>query len=167
MEWELLFHTAGVKQMPKTALGLFESPDRATKVIKDIEAIGIPRNEIRTLAEPDTFEIDSAKSFPRLDYEVDLQMELNRLGATKEEIDAYIDGLHRGGVLVLATGPDGDQKVDAAAEAMNREGAIGIEEKVSTSGPNLPRVRHQGMQLGDDQESAGRVRQSGAGVFVW
>ena len=69
-------------------------------------------------------------SFPRLDFEVDLVRELTRIGATKAESQAYVEGLRRGGALVFATGSD--EKVEAAADIMNRHGAVEVDE---TSGP--------------------------------
>ena len=65
-------------------------------------------------------------SFPRLDFEVDALRELTRIGATQAEAQPYVQGLRRGGALVFATGSD--EKVDAAADLMNRRGAVEIEE---------------------------------------
>jgi hypothetical protein len=45
--------------MAKTAVGLFESAGRADEDVREIEALGIPRNEVRTLAEPKTFDPQS------------------------------------------------------------------------------------------------------------
>ena len=105
-------------------------------------------------------------SFPRLDFEVDLMRALTRIGATKAEAQAYADGLRRGGALVLATGLD--EKVKAAADVMNRHGAVEIEE---TSGPEpqLPSVVRESMiPTRDGPVQAGRVReQGGASFFVW
>lgn len=154
--------------MPKTAIGLFEKGNPVEEVIREIEALGLPREEIRTLAEPATFEITNRMSFPRLDYEVDLRRELTRLGASQTEVEAYINGLRHGGALVLATGSGEDNKADAAADVMNRHGAIGTEE-ITGPGPRLPRVAHEGVTpVGPNPVLAGRVRQSsGACVFVW
>ena len=69
-------------------------------------------------------------SFPRLDFEADLIRELARIGATKAESQVYVEGLRRGGALVFATGSD--EKVQAAADIMNRHGAVEMEE---ASGP--------------------------------
>ena len=154
--------------MAKTAVGLFESAGSADEAVREIEALGIPRNEVRTLREPKTFEITGVMSFPRLDFEVDLRRELTRIGATKAEIEAYMDGLRRGGALVFATGAEDDAKVDAAADAMNRLGAKGLEE---TTGPE-PQLPHaaRGVMTPPAEKPVltGRVRQPGcASVFVW
>jgi len=92
--------------MPKTTVGLFESPRIVEDVVREIEALGLPRNEVRVVGEPTTFEVTGVMSFARLDFEVDLARELTRIGATKAEAEAYIEGLRRGGALVFATGSD-------------------------------------------------------------
>lgn len=153
--------------MPKTTVGLFKDPGIVESVVREIEGLGFPRNEVRVVDEPQTFEVTGVMSFGRLDFEVDLMRELTRIGATKAETQAYIDGLRRGGALVFATG--WDEKVDAAADIMNLHGAIEIEE---TSGPEpqLPHVvRDSGMPATETAVMAGRIRQPGGGacLFVW
>ena len=106
-------------------------------------------------------------SFPRLDFEVDLVRELTRIGAAKAETQAHVEGLRRGGALVFATGSD--EKVEAAADIMNRHGAVEIDE---TSGPEpqLPHVVLGSMTpMRNSPVSAGRIREpgGGAGIFVW
>jgi hypothetical protein len=153
--------------MPKTAVGLFEKPDLVDGVVHEIEALGFPRKEVHTLTEPASFEVMGVMSFPRLDFEVDLNRELARIGATKAESQGYVAGLRRGGALVFATGADA--MVDAAAGIMNRHGATEIEES-SGAEPHLPGVARAGMTpLRDSPVLAGRVREpgSGAAFFVW
>ena len=100
--------------MPKTAVALFEDPRIAEDVMREIEAIGFPRNEVRVLEEPEKFEVTGAMSFPRLDFETDLERALARIGASDAERQAYLEGLHHGGALVFAT--DAGEKADAAAK---------------------------------------------------
>lgn len=157
--------------MLKTAVGLFRDARRVDEVVREIEVLGFPRNDVRSLTEPTTFEVTGVMSFARLDFEVDLRRELARIGVTKAESDAYIDGLRHGGALVFATGANGDERVDAAAGVMNQHGAVEIEEmKTSGPEPHLPRVSHEGM-TGSTENAvlAGRVRQAGGGacLFVW
>ena len=153
--------------MPKTAIGLFKAGQSVEPVISDIGALGIPRDEIRVLAEPRTFEITDPMSFPRLDFEVELRRDLARLHATKTEAEAYLEGLRRGGTMVLATGSDLDAKVDEAVHIMNRYSAIGLEETFGPE-PSLPRVPHARIPHLGTTVLAGRVRQSnGACVFIW
>jgi hypothetical protein len=152
--------------MPKTAVGLFEKPGLVDQVVGEIEALGFPRKEVRTLTEPANFEVTGVMSFPRLDFEVELNRELTRIGAAKAESQAYVEGLRRGGALVFATGSD--ERVDAAADIMNRHGATEIEE-ISGAEPQLHAVVHESMTpMHGGSVQAGRVRESGgAGLFVW
>lgn len=153
--------------MPKTAVGLFENPDLVDDVVRDIEALGIPKNEVRTLEEPKAFDVTGVMSFPRLDFEVDVIRALTRIGAAEADAEAYLDGLRRGGALVFATGSD--EQVDAAAAAMNSRGAVEIEE--TTGGePQLPHAFRANMTpMRDSPIVAGRIRQPGGGAcfFVW
>jgi hypothetical protein len=123
--------------MPKTAIGLFKNPDAIDEVVQEIEAHGFPRKEVRTMEEPATFESTGVMSFPRLDFETDLIRELSRIGATKAESLAFLDGPRRGGALVLATALD--ERVKAAAEIMNQHGAVEVAE-TSGAEPSLPHV---------------------------
>ncbi len=153
--------------MPRTTVGLFEDPESVEDVVREIETLGFPREEVRVVDEPRTFPVTGVMSFARLDFEADLVRELMRIGATKAEAQAYMDGLRRGGALVLATGSD--EKVDKAADIMNRRGAVEIEE---TSGPE-PRtpstVHENAMPAPESSVMAGRIRQPGGGacLFVW
>jgi hypothetical protein len=159
----------GGAEMAKTAVGLFENPHGVDDLVRELEALGFPQNEVRTLEEPATFEITGVMSFPRLHFEVDVRRELARIGATRAELQAYVEGLRRGGALVFATGSDDDKKVDAAAEVMNRHGAIGLDE-ITGSEPHLPHVPHEGVSTtASVSVLAGRVRQAGGGAcfFVW
>lgn len=154
--------------MPKTAVGLFKKGQPVEDVIREIEGLGLPRREIRTLDEPETFDITGLMSFPRLDFELGLRRELDRLGASRAQADAYIEGLQHGGTLLFATDPE-DAKVDAAAEVMNRNGAIGVEE-ASGGEPDLPHATPAGVgSFGERAVLTGRVRQTpgSACVFVW
>ena len=153
--------------MPKTVVGLFENPGLVDDVVREIEALGFPRKEVRALTEPATFEVTGVMSFPRLDFEVDLTRELTRIGATKTESQAYVEGLRRGGALVFATGSD--ERMETAADVMNRQGAVEIEE---TSGPEpqLPGIVRENMTpMRSSPVLAGRIREPGGGAtfFVW
>ena len=153
--------------MPKTVVGLFENPGLADSVIREIEALGFPRKEIQTIAEPAIFEVTGVMSFPRLDFETALGRELHRIGATIPETSAYLEGLRHGGALVFATGAG--EELEAAGNIMNRLGAVGIEE-VTGPEPELAGVVRQGMMPAPDNSvQAGRIRQQGGGAcfFVW
>ena len=153
--------------MPKTVVGLFENPQLVDDAVREIEALGLPRRDVRTMKEPASFEVTGIMSFPRIDFEVDLSRELARIGATIPETRAYVEGLRRGGALAFATGSD--EKVDAAANIMNRHGAVEVEE-VTGSEPELAPVGHHGATPKcNSSVMTGRVRQAdgGACVFVW
>jgi hypothetical protein len=153
--------------MPKTTVGLFENPTRVDDVVREIESLGFPRNEVRSIDEPATFAVTGVMSFPRLDFEVDLARELTRIGASPAESQAYVAGLRRGGALVLATGSD--EKVAAAADVMNRHGAVEIQE-VSGMEPEFAGAAGASMApIRDSPVLAGRLRQPGGGacLFVW
>jgi hypothetical protein len=153
--------------MPKTVVGLFENPERVDDVVRDIEAIGFPRNEVRTLEEPRTFDVTGVMSFPRLDFEVDLIRSLERIGASESDAKAYLAGLQRGGALVFATGSD--EKVTAAAAVMNRSGAVKVEQDNGPE-PQLPHSFRANMTpMRDSPIVAGRIQQPGdaACFFIW
>ena len=153
----------------KTAIGLFKNAVPVDEVVRRIEALGFPRNEVRILEEPERFEVSGVMSFPRLDFEVELTEALTTIGATEAEAEAYIQGLRRGGALVFATGSDG--KVDAAAEIMNRHGAVGVEEG-SGPEPYLPYAA-RGVKKDprrDDPDiggQSGRFPPPRSGYFSW
>lgn len=153
--------------MPKTAVGLFQNSRLVDEVVREIEAAGFPRKEIRTLSEPASFDITGVMSFPRLDFETELARGLTRIGATEAESAVYVEGLRRGGALIFATGSD--ESVGTAADIMNRHGAVEIEE---TSGPepHLPGAARQSVTpMRSSPVQAGRIREPGGGAsfFVW
>jgi hypothetical protein len=153
--------------MPKTVVGLFENSGLLDDVVREIETLGFPQQDVRTLQEPTTFEVTGIMSFPRLDFEVDLSRELTRIGATSAEAQAYVEGLRRGGALAFATGTA--EKVQAAADIMARHGAVEIEE-VAGAVSQLPEVIHANITpMRDGPVMAGRISQAGGGprYFVW
>ncbi|MGD0295612.1 MAG: hypothetical protein ABSE86_00765 [Bryobacteraceae bacterium] len=153
--------------MPKTAVGLFENADLVDNVIREIEGLGFPRKEVRTLMEPATFEVTGVMSFPRLEFEGDSIRALTRIGATNAESQVYLEGMRRGGALVFATGLD--DSVEGAAGIMNRHGAVDIK-KTTGPEPQLPGVARESMTpLGNGPVQAGRIREPGSGArfFSW
>jgi hypothetical protein len=153
--------------MAKTAVGLFENRGLVDEVVRDLEASGFPRNDVRILGEPREMAGTGVMDIPHTDFEVDLIRELKTIGATEADAEAYVQGVRRGGVMVFAT--DSGEKTDAAAEIMNRHHAVEIEE-LNGSEPHLPRTDGNDMAPGRDSSVlAGRVRSSGGGarLFVW
>ncbi len=160
--------------MQNTVVGLFHNSADVDLVIRDIEALGFPRNEIHSVEEPERFDATGIMSFPKGKYEVEVASALNRMGASKEETEAYLLGLRDGGTLVFATDED-ESKVDAAAEVLERYGAVVVDQTsdfdhTAESAPHLPYAPEEShLARRDDRVQAGRVRQSsgGARFFVW
>ena len=153
--------------MPKTVVGLFENAGLADAAVGEIVALGFPRQEVRTMREPTDLDVTGVMSFPRLDFEVALNREITRIGATIPEARAYVEGLRRGGALVFATGSD--ENVETAGNIMNRHGAVEVEDVIGAE-PQLPGVVHKNMTpIRESAVMAGRIRQPGGGAcfFVW
>jgi hypothetical protein len=153
--------------LPKTAVGLFENPGLADQVVRDLEASGFPRNDVRILNESLDMKGSGAMGIPNIDFEVSLDRDLRKIGASGPEAEAYVKGVRRGAVLVFASGTD--EKIEAAAEIMNRHSPVEVEELTggeldlpSTTGENATPTHARSVQTG-------RVRQSGGGarVFAW
>ncbi len=153
--------------MAKTAVGLFENQGLVDEVVHDLEASGLPGNDVRVLREPRDMAVAGIMSTPRSDFQETVTQDLRRIGATEKEAEAYVQGVRRGAVLVFASGSD--DKVDGAAEIMNRHNTVEVEELTggeldlpSMIGRDMTFVRNSSVQ-------AGRERSSGAGarVFVW
>ena len=89
--------------MTKTAVGLFENPGSVDEVVRDLQASGFPRDDVRILGEPREMAGSGVLSIPNIDFEVDLIRELRTIGATETDAEAYVEGVRRGGVMVFAT----------------------------------------------------------------
>ena len=153
--------------MSKTAVGLFENQGLADQVVHNLEVNGFPRDDVRVLNEPRDMEVTGVMSTPRTDFEVDLGRELKAIGASESETKAYVQGVRRGGVLVFATGSN--EKVDNAAEIMNRYFAIEVEELIGRE-PNPGGMISENVPLvHESRVQTGRIRQAGGGarLFVW
>jgi hypothetical protein len=159
--------------MSKTAVGLFENTGVAEQVVHDLDASGFPRSEVRTVRESLDMAVTGVTSIPHTDFEVGLGRDLEAIGATEGEANAFVQEVRRGGVLVFATGSSED--VDRAAAIMNRHGAIQVEELIGREpgngrkvGASLPLVREEALPAHDTAQT-GRIRQSGDGarIFVW
>ena len=91
--------------MPKTAVALFKNPVLGENAVREIEKLGIPKQEVRTLEEPGSFPVNGVMSFTRLDFEVELKHALNEIGATESDEEAYIRGLRNGGRFGIGQRP--------------------------------------------------------------
>jgi hypothetical protein len=146
---------------------LFENPGLADQVVRDLEASGFPRDDVRILSESLDMPGSGAMGIPNIDFEVGLNRDLRKIGASGPEAETYVKGVRCGGVLVFASGSD--QRIDAAAEIMNRHSHEEVEELTggelglpSTTGENAT-------PTGGSSVQTGRVRQAGGGarVFAW
>lgn len=153
--------------MAKTAIGLFENSGSADEVVRDLEATGFLRKDVRVLSEPREMAGSGLMSTPHTDFEVGLIRDLTAFGVIESDAENYVQGVRRGGVMVFATG-SGDT-AQAATEIMNRRGAVEIE-KISASSLEPPSAdsseaipaREHSVQIGRDRSSG-----SGARLFVW
>src|SRR6202451_241287 len=125
--------------MAKTAVGLFESLGSADEVVRDLEASGFLRTDVRILKEPLEMAGSGLMSTPHTDFEVELTRDLTAFGLLEGDAEAYVQGVRRGGVMVFATGLG--KKADTATEIMNRHGAVELEE-ISALRPELPSADH-------------------------
>jgi hypothetical protein len=136
-------------------------------VVRDLEASGFPRNDVRILSESLDMPGSGVMGIPNIDFEVSLNRDLRKIGASGPEAEAYVKGVRRGGVLVFASGSN--ERIEAAAEIMNRHSPVEVEELTggeldlpSSTGENATPTHARSVQTG-------RVRQSGGGarVFSW
>jgi hypothetical protein len=146
---------------------LFENSGSANEVVRDLEAGGFPKNDVRVLGEPREMAGSGLMSTPHTDFEVGLVRDLTAFGVIEADAENYVRGVRRGGVMVFATGSG--EKAQTATEIMNRHGAVEIEKirasrtelSSADSGEVLP-GREQSVQIGRDRSSG-----SGARLFVW
>ena len=93
--------------MAKTAVGLFENRGLVDEVVRDLEASGFPRNDVRILGEPREMAGTGVMDIPHTDFEVDLIRELKtirrhrsgrgslRPGSTTWRSDGFRNGFRR------------------------------------------------------------------------
>ena len=153
--------------MAQTAVGLFENPGLADEVVRDLEATGFLRKDVRILREPREMAGSGLMNTPHTDFEVELTRDLTAFGVLEADAEAYVQGVRRGGVMIFAT--SSGEKVNAATEIMNRHGAVEIEE-ISASRPNLPNAdAGEVTPVHNISTQTGRSRSPGSGarLFVW
>ncbi len=153
--------------MAKTAVGLFENSELADEVVRDLEATGFLRTDVRILKEPLEMPGSGLMSTAHTDFEVELTRDLTAFGVIEADAEAYVRGVRRGGVMVFATGLG--NKADTATEIMNRHGAVELEE-ISASRPELPSEDFgEALPVRAASFQTGRFRSPGSGarMFVW
>ena len=106
--------------MPKTVVGLFNSTSVAQTAVRELERAGFGKDHLRTISRARPFEsayaVDADEVTP--DY-------FTRQGVPPDEAAFYVDGVGRGGSLVLAHIQD--QDAAAAAEIMARHAPADFE----------------------------------------
>ena len=153
--------------MAKTAVGLFENSGLVDGVVRDLTAKGFLQKDIRVLGEPVEMQGSGLMSTPHTDFEVGLIRDLTAFGVVEADAEAYVQGVRRGGVMVVATGTG--KNADQAAEIMNCHGALEIE-KISAPRPVLPNAEiGEKTPVRDPSTQIGRERSPGSGarLFVW
>jgi hypothetical protein len=104
--------------MTKTALGLFEVSTTADEVVAHLLASGFSRDEVKLIR--------------RSDYDGTPGPETDILkigGLPQEHAGRYWEAVRRGRVLVAVT--SGGARAERAAEIMDRDGAIDVEERTA------------------------------------
>lgn len=153
--------------MARTAIGLFEDQASANEVAHEIKRIGFDPEEVRVLSEPLDMPVTSVLNTPGTDFALALYRDLQQIGASQAETEAYVQGVRQEATLVFATGSD--VQVDTAAEIMNRHKAMrveelsGLEPDLPSESPESPKFSHHDPTLGRRIPSRG----DGARIFVW
>jgi hypothetical protein len=76
--------------MAKTAVGLFENSGLADEVVRDLEASGFPKNDVRVLGEPRVMAGGGLMSTPHTDFEVALTRDLTAFGVLEADAEDYV-----------------------------------------------------------------------------
>ena len=153
--------------MADTAVGLFEDRETADAVVDALRANGIPGNGIRVLSQPVASPVESPTSTPAIDFAAAISRDLRSMGATEADSEAYLAGVRRGNVLVMATGSTA--QAETAISVMNAYEPVEVEEFAGFA-PAMPAVRgkevpaHDSISLDSDQA---RAKSEGARVFSW
>jgi hypothetical protein len=155
-----------VNFMARTAVGLFLDRRAADDAIRELEADGFARQDIRVVGEALGMSEPGTMSIAHTEFEVNLIRVLRSIGATEKDAECYVEGLRRGGVIVFAAAPD--EKADEAIEIMNHHNPAEIEELKATA----PHLASEQRAIFHDHRAAtqsGRVSVSGSGarLFVW
>jgi len=96
--------------MMKTVTSLFQSEQHAAAAVRHLEQAGIRRAGIDTWSTPHNLA-------PLLEDE----------GVSRSDAHAYVEGVLRGGTLVIVRCPD--DEVDTAVRILDREGVLDLEEQ--------------------------------------
>jgi hypothetical protein len=177
--------------MSETAVGLFEDAVVAEAVVDSLRAHGFSSSGIRVVAAPTSASAASLgdetginTGFNGGNFGAGVTKDLRAMGVTEYESNAYLSGLHRGNVLVYATGSR--PQADEAVAVMNEYSALEIEEfatagvavssapvektDLGTINPES-RLPESNVTIGAHEKSytshSSRSKTEGARVFAW
>lgn len=100
--------------MAKTAVALYDSKNEAQQVRDELTNAGFSRSSIRMMDSGDSDAVDT----------------LTNAGLPRSDADAYVEGLRRGGHLVMIT--TDDDQIDLVVDIMDRYNSINIQERSET-----------------------------------
>lgn len=97
--------------MAKTAVALYDSMSEAKKVSDQLTNAGFSRSSIQIIGKGDSNSVST----------------LTNVGLPQNDAEAYVEGVRRGGNLVMVTTDEG--KIDSAVDIMDRHNSINIQER--------------------------------------
>lgn len=97
--------------MAKTAVALYDTMNEARQVNEELANAGFDRSSIRIMNTQDGDNIDT----------------LTNAGLPRNDAEAYVEGIRRGGRLVMIT--TDDSRIDTAVDIMDRFNSINIEDR--------------------------------------
>lgn len=97
--------------MAKTAVALYDTSKEAKQVVEELSSAGFSRSSARILNGQDS----------------DSRDVLTNAGLPHDDAEAYVEGIRRGGHLVMVT--TDDSRIDVAVDIMDRNNSVNIQER--------------------------------------
>lgn len=97
--------------MAKTAVALYDTKNEAQQVVNELSSIGFSRSSIRMLNDSDSGAATT----------------LTNAGLPHSDANAYVEGMRRGGHLVMITTED--DEIDRVVDIMDRYNSVNIQER--------------------------------------
>lgn len=97
--------------MAKTAVALYDTNNEAKQVVEELTSAGFSRSSARIINEHDSDSRDT----------------LTNAGLPRNDAEAYVEGIRRGGHLVMIT--TDDSRIDVAVDIMDRNNSVNIQER--------------------------------------
>lgn len=121
--------------MAKTAVALYDTKNEAQQVVNELTNVGFSRSSIHTID----------------DQESNTVRTLTSAGLPKSDANAYVEGIRRGGHLVMITTED--DEIDTAVDIMDRYNSVNIQERAEM-------WRGEGWDMQSDTEAMSSGRQA-------